>query len=69
MRWRAPPMNPAIWSISFPAAKGTLAAIVSADLKIVPLPAERGVGLLFFASVAEAMQATAGTARFDAGGD
>ncbi|MGB7769011.1 MAG: FAD-linked oxidase C-terminal domain-containing protein [Verrucomicrobiia bacterium] len=39
-------------------SEGTLAAIISAELKIVPLPAERGVGLLFFASVAEAMQAT-----------
>ncbi len=39
-------------------SEGTLAAIVSAELKIVPLPQERGVGLLFFASVAEAMQAT-----------
>jgi FAD/FMN-containing dehydrogenase/Fe-S oxidoreductase len=38
-------------------SEGTLAAIVSADLKIVPLPAERGVGLLFFSSVADAMQA------------
>ncbi len=38
-------------------SEGTLAAIVSAELKIVPLPAERGVGLLFFASVTEAMQA------------
>jgi FAD/FMN-containing dehydrogenase/Fe-S oxidoreductase len=39
-------------------SEGTLAAIISAELKIVPLPTERGVGLLFFASVAEAMQAT-----------
>lgn len=38
-------------------SEGTLAAIVGADLKIVPLPEERGVGLIFFASVAEAMQA------------
>jgi FAD/FMN-containing dehydrogenase/Fe-S oxidoreductase len=40
-------------------SEGTLAAIVSAELKVVPLPADRGVGLLFFASVAEAMRATA----------
>jgi FAD/FMN-containing dehydrogenase/Fe-S oxidoreductase len=39
-------------------SEGTLAAIVAAELKIVPLPAERGVGLIFFASVTEAMQAT-----------
>ncbi len=39
-------------------SEGTLAGIFSAELKIVPLPDERGVGLIFFASVAEAMQAT-----------
>jgi FAD/FMN-containing dehydrogenase/Fe-S oxidoreductase len=39
-------------------SEGTLAAIVSAELKIVPLPQERGVGLIFFNSVAEALQAT-----------
>jgi FAD/FMN-containing dehydrogenase/Fe-S oxidoreductase len=38
-------------------SEGTLAGIISAELKIVRLPDERGVGLLFFASVAEAMQA------------
>jgi len=39
-------------------SEGTLCGIFSAELKVVPLPAERGVGLIFFASVAEAMQAT-----------
>jgi FAD/FMN-containing dehydrogenase/Fe-S oxidoreductase len=39
-------------------SEGTLAGIISAELKIVRLPDERGMGLLFFASVAEAMQAT-----------
>src|SRR5436189_1331455 len=39
-------------------SEGTLAAIFSAELKIVPLPGEKGLGLVFFASVAEAMQAT-----------
>ena len=39
-------------------SEGTLAGIFSAEIKIVPLPVERGVGLIFFASVAEAMQAT-----------
>lgn len=39
-------------------SEGTLAAITSAELKLVPLPREKGLGLLFFASVAEAMQAT-----------
>jgi FAD/FMN-containing dehydrogenase/Fe-S oxidoreductase len=38
-------------------SEGTLAAIVSAELNIVPLPAGKGLGLVFFASVAEAMQA------------
>ena len=39
-------------------SEGTLAAITSAELKIVPLPPEKGLGLIFFASVAEAMEAT-----------
>src|SRR5439155_12478338 len=39
-------------------SEGTLAAIFSAEVKIVPLPREKGLGLIFFASVAEAMQAT-----------
>jgi len=38
-------------------SEGTLAAIVAAELKIVPLPLERGVGLIFFASVSAAMSA------------
>lgn len=38
-------------------SEGTLAGIFSAELKLVPLPTERGVGLLFFASITEAMQA------------
>ncbi len=39
-------------------SEGTLAAIIGAELKIVPLPQEKGLGLLFFKSIAEAMQAT-----------
>ncbi len=39
-------------------SEGTLAAIMSADLKIVPLPKQKGLGLIFFSTVAEAMQAT-----------
>ena len=39
-------------------SEGTLAAILSAELKIVPVPTQTGVGLVFFGSVAEAMQAT-----------
>ncbi|MFO1487546.1 MAG: FAD-linked oxidase C-terminal domain-containing protein [Verrucomicrobiota bacterium] len=40
-------------------SEGTLAAITSAELKIVRLPREKGVALIFFKSVAEAMQASA----------
>jgi FAD/FMN-containing dehydrogenase/Fe-S oxidoreductase len=39
-------------------SEGTLAAIFSADLKISPLPREKGIGLIFFASINDAMQAT-----------
>ena len=39
-------------------SEGTLAAIASAELNILPLPRTKGLGLVFFASVAEAMQAT-----------
>jgi FAD/FMN-containing dehydrogenase/Fe-S oxidoreductase len=40
------------------ASEGTLAGILSAELKVVPLPREKGLSVLFFASVPEAMQAT-----------
>ena len=39
-------------------SEGTLVAIFSTELKISPLPREKGLGLVFFASVGEAMQAT-----------
>ncbi|MGH8093759.1 MAG: FAD-binding and (Fe-S)-binding domain-containing protein [Chthoniobacterales bacterium] len=39
-------------------SEGTLAAIFSAELQIVPLPRRKALGLVFFTSVAEAMQAT-----------
>jgi len=39
-------------------SEGTLAAIFSAELKISPLPREKGLGLIFFANVDDAMQAT-----------
>jgi Fe-S oxidoreductase len=42
----------------FAGSEGTLAAIFSAELKISPLPREKGLGLIFFASVGDAMQAT-----------
>ena len=38
-------------------SEGTLAAIFSAELKISPLPREKGLGLIFFASVDDAMEA------------
>jgi FAD/FMN-containing dehydrogenase/Fe-S oxidoreductase len=41
-------------------SEGTLAAITSAELKIVPLPEQCGLALLFFASVTEAMSAMVG---------
>ena len=42
----------------FAGSEGTLAAIFSAELKISPLPSNKGLGLIFFSSVDEAMQAT-----------
>ena len=39
-------------------SEGTLAAIFSAELKISRLPREKGLGLIFFARVDDAMQAT-----------
>ena len=38
-------------------SEGTLAAVVGADLQLVPLPKTKGLGVVFFASVAEAMEA------------
>lgn len=39
-------------------SEGALAAITGAHLKTMPLPQQQGIGLIFFASVAEAMEAT-----------
>jgi len=39
-------------------SEGTLAAVTSAVLNVVPLPREKGLCVIFFASVAEAMRAT-----------
>jgi FAD/FMN-containing dehydrogenase/Fe-S oxidoreductase len=44
----------------FCGSEGTLAAITSAELGIVKLPAEKGLCILFFDSVPDAMQATVG---------
>jgi len=39
-------------------SEGTLAGIFSAELKLVPIPKERALGIVFFRSIGEAMQAT-----------
>lgn len=39
-------------------SEGTLAGIWSAELNLVPIPREKGLALIFFGSVIEAMQAT-----------
>ena len=39
-------------------SEGTLATIISAEVKLVPLPSEKGLGLIFFDSITEAMQAS-----------
>lgn len=42
----------------FSGSEGTLGLIARADLNVVPLPREKGIAVYFFASVAEAMQAS-----------
>jgi FAD/FMN-containing dehydrogenase/Fe-S oxidoreductase len=42
----------------FSGSEGTLGAFFSAEVKISPLPREKGLGLLFFDSINDAMQAT-----------
>jgi len=39
-------------------SEGTLAGVMSAELSLVPLPKRNGIGVMFFASVADAMQAS-----------
>jgi len=39
-------------------SEGTLAIVTSAELNLEPLPTAKGLGIIFFASVMEAMQAT-----------
>ncbi len=41
-------------------SEGTLAAVTSAVLRVVPVPARRDLAVFFFASVEEALQATVG---------
>ena len=47
-------------------SEGTLAGIASAILRVVPRPAGRSLGVLFFASVGEALQATVELEDLDA---
>ena len=42
----------------FGGSEGTLGAVFSAELDLVPLPGEKGIGLIFFDTVNEAMSAT-----------
>lgn len=42
----------------FGGSEGTLGAVFSAELYLTPLPSEKALGLIFFDSVEEAMQAT-----------
>jgi len=46
-------------------SEGTLAAVTSAVLAVVPRPKERGLGVLFFAGVAEAMGAAVELAHLE----
>jgi FAD/FMN-containing dehydrogenase/Fe-S oxidoreductase len=54
-RWQREPGN---LNHILAGSEGTLAGIFSAELRILPLPREKGLGLIFFASVREAMAAT-----------
>ncbi|MGC8744928.1 MAG: FAD-binding and (Fe-S)-binding domain-containing protein [Verrucomicrobiia bacterium] len=39
-------------------SEGTLAIIIEAELKLTPLPTKKGIGVIFFNSVTEALEAT-----------
>ncbi len=47
-------------------SEGTLAGVVSAVVRVVPRPARRSLGVIFFASVEEALQATVEISDLDA---
>jgi FAD/FMN-containing dehydrogenase/Fe-S oxidoreductase len=47
-------------------SEGTLAVVTAAVVRLVPLPSDRGLGVVFFDSVAEAMQATVELLDLDA---
>ncbi len=50
--------NPTRWTHLLAGSEGTLAVIAEAELQIIPLPKEKGLGLLFFDGAEEAMQAS-----------
>jgi len=50
--------QPTHWTQLLSGSEGTLAVIAGAELNIVPLPKEKGLGLLFFDSATDAMQAS-----------
>jgi len=54
--------QPSHWTQLLSGSEGTLAVIAEAELNIVPLPKEKGLGLLFFNSITDAMQASVGVA-------
>jgi FAD/FMN-containing dehydrogenase/Fe-S oxidoreductase len=54
--------QPERWTHVLSGSEGTLAVIAEAELKIVSLPKEKGLGLLFFDGVKEAMQASVAVA-------
>jgi len=50
--------HPGDWKYLLSGSEGTLAVLTGATLRISPLPSRKGLGLIFFASIPEAMQAT-----------
>ena len=54
--------QPEQWTHLLSGSEGTLAVIAEAELQVIPLPKEKGLGLLFFDTVEEAMQASVSVA-------
>ena len=46
------------WTAIFCGSEGTLAGFVEAELRVVPIPRTRGLGLIHFQSISEAMEAS-----------
>jgi FAD/FMN-containing dehydrogenase/Fe-S oxidoreductase len=53
------------WPAIFCGSEGTLAGFVGAELKVVPLPKERALGLIHFNCITDAMQASVELASLD----